>query len=101
MVELYENSISMMPSTTSSILASFLSAKTFFTSEPTNWVNWLLNFIFRFLYLPKGFCEDDVYYTAYVDHDIMDHEALYDTRDHHSIFLRVIFKLEVLLRECD
>lgn len=31
----------------------------------------------------------------------MDHEALYDKRDHHGIFVWVILELEVFLREYD
>jgi hypothetical protein len=53
------------------------------------------------LHLPKGFCKDDICYTACVYKDIVNHKPLDNTRYNHCINVRVVLELKVLLREGD
>jgi hypothetical protein len=58
------------------------------------------------VYLPKpgvieGLSKYDIRCTACINQNIMDQKSLDDTRYAHSIIVRVIFELKVLLGESD
>jgi hypothetical protein len=60
-----------------------------------------MNFIFWLLHLSEGLSKYDIRCTAYINQNIMDQKSLNDTRYDHSIIMRVIFELKVLLGEGD
>jgi hypothetical protein len=60
-----------------------------------------MNLILWFLHLSEGFSKYDIRYTACINQNIMDQKSLNDTRYDHSIIMRVIFELKVLLGEGD
>jgi hypothetical protein len=51
--------------------------------------------------MSKGLSKYDIHCTACVNQKIMDQKSLDDTRYDHSIIMRVIFKLKVLMGEGD
>jgi hypothetical protein len=60
-----------------------------------------MNLILWFLHLSEGLSKYDIRYTACINQNIMDQKSLNDTRYDHSIIMRVIFELKVLLGEGD
>jgi hypothetical protein len=60
-----------------------------------------MNLVLWFLHLSESFCKYDVRCTTCVNKNIMDQKSLDDTRYDHSIIVRVIFELKVLLGEGD
>jgi hypothetical protein len=71
------------------------------SSEATKRVCSIMNLILWFLHLSEGFREYDIRCTAYINQNIMDQKSLDDIRYDHSIIVRVIFELKVLLGEGD
>ena len=57
--------------------------------------------ILWFLHLSEGLSKYDIRCTACINQNIMDQKSLNDTRYDHSIIMRVIFELKVLLGEGD
>jgi hypothetical protein len=53
------------------------------------------------LHLSEGFSKYDIRCTACINQNIVDQKFLDDTRYNHSIIVRVILKLKVLLGEGD
>jgi hypothetical protein len=60
-----------------------------------------MNLILWFLHLSEGLSKYDIHCTACINQNIMDQKSLDDTRYDHSIIVRVIFELKVLLGEGD
>jgi hypothetical protein len=60
-----------------------------------------MNLVFSLLHLSEGLTKYDICCTACVNQNIMDQKPLDDTRYDHSIIVRVILKLKVLLGEGD
>ena len=60
-----------------------------------------MNLVLWFLHLPESLCKYDVRCTACVNQNIVDQKPLDDTRYNHSIIVRVILELKVLLGEGD
>jgi hypothetical protein len=71
------------------------------SSEATKRVCGVMNLVFWLLHLSEGLSKYDIRCTACVNQDIMDQKSLDDTRYDHSIIVRVIFELKVLLGEGD
>jgi hypothetical protein len=60
-----------------------------------------LRLIFRFLHLRESFDKYDVYNIVCVNQNIVDYET-FDytyTRDNHGIYVQIIFKTKIILRE--
>jgi hypothetical protein len=60
-----------------------------------------MDLILWFLHLFEGLSKYDIRCTACINHNIMDQKSLNDTRYDHSIIMRVVFELKVLLGEGD
>jgi hypothetical protein len=60
-----------------------------------------MDLVFWLLHLSEGLSKYDIRCTTCVDQNIMDQKFLDDTRYDHSIIVRVIFELKVLLGEGD
>jgi hypothetical protein len=60
-----------------------------------------MNLVLWLLHLSKGLSKYDICCTACVNQNIMDQKSIDDTRYDHSIIVRVIFELKVLLGEGD
>jgi hypothetical protein len=60
-----------------------------------------MDLVFWLLHLSEGLSKYDIRCTACINQNIMDQKSLDDTRYDHSIIVRVIFKLKVLLGEGD
>jgi hypothetical protein len=60
-----------------------------------------MNLVLSLLHLSKGLSKYDIRCTSCVNQNIMDQKFLNDTRYDHSIIVRVIFELKVLLGEGD
>jgi hypothetical protein len=60
-----------------------------------------VNLVLWFLHLSEGFGKYDVCCTAYINQNIVDQKSLDNTKYDHSIIVRVIFELKVLLGEGD
>jgi hypothetical protein len=60
-----------------------------------------MNLVFWLLHLSEGLSKYDIRCTAYVNQNIMNQKSFDDTRYDHSIIVRVIFELKVLLGEGD
>jgi hypothetical protein len=60
-----------------------------------------MNLVFWLLHLSEGLSKYDIHRTTYINENIMDQKSLNDTRYDHSIIVRVIFELKVLLGEGD
>jgi hypothetical protein len=58
-----------------------------------------MDLIFGLLHLSEGLSKYDIRCTAYVNQNIMDQKSFDDTRNDHSIIVRLILELKVLLRE--
>jgi hypothetical protein len=61
----------------------------------------IMNLILWFLHLFEGLSKYDIRYAACINQNIMDQKSLDDTRYDHSIIVRVIFELKVILGEGD
>jgi hypothetical protein len=70
-------------------------------TEATKRVCSIMNLVFWLLHLFEGLSKYDIRCTACVNQNIMDQKSLDDTRYDHSIIVRVIFELKVLLGEGD
>jgi hypothetical protein len=71
------------------------------SSEATKRVCSIMNLILWLLHLSEGLSKYDIRCTACINQNIMDQKSLDDTRYDHSIIVRVIFELKVLLGEGD
>ena len=60
-----------------------------------------MNLILSFLHLSKGLNKYDIRCTACINQNIMDQKSLNDTRYNHSIVVRIVFELKILLGEGD
>ena len=60
-----------------------------------------MNLVLWFLHLPESLCKYNIRCTACVDQNNVNQETFDDTRYDHSIIVRVIFELKVLLGEGD
>jgi hypothetical protein len=60
-----------------------------------------MNLILWFLHLSEGLSKYDICYAACINQNIMDQKSLDDTRYDHSIIMRVVFELKVILGEGD
>jgi hypothetical protein len=60
-----------------------------------------MNLVFWLLHLSEGLGEYDVRCTTCINQNIVDQKTLDDTRYNHSIIMRVILELKVLLGEDD
>jgi hypothetical protein len=69
------------------------------SSEATKRVCSIMNFILWLLHLSEGLSEYDVSCTACINQNIVDQKSLNDTRYDHSIIMRIILELKVLLGE--
>jgi hypothetical protein len=71
------------------------------SSKATKRLCSIMNLVFWLLHLSEGLSKYDIRCTAYVNQNIMDQKPLDDTRYDHSIIVRVILELKVLLGEGD
>jgi hypothetical protein len=71
------------------------------SSEATKRVCSIMNLVFWLLHLSEGLSKYDIRCTACINQNIMDQKSLDDIRYDHSIIVRVIFELKVLLGEGD
>jgi predicted nucleic acid-binding Zn ribbon protein len=60
-----------------------------------------MNLVLWFLHLSKSFCKYDVGCTACVNENIVDQKSLDDTRYNHSVVVRIVLELKILLGEGD
>jgi hypothetical protein len=60
-----------------------------------------MNLVLWLLHLSEGLNKYDIRCTACINQNIVDQKSLDDTRYDHSIIMRVILELKVLLREGD
>jgi predicted nucleic acid-binding Zn ribbon protein len=60
-----------------------------------------MDLVLWFLHLPKSLCKYNVRCTACVNQNIVNQKSLDDTRYNHSIVVRIVFELKILLREGD
>jgi hypothetical protein len=60
-----------------------------------------MNLVIWLLHLSEGLSKYDVGYTACVNQNIVDQKSFDDTRYDHSIIMRIILELKVLLGEGD
>jgi hypothetical protein len=60
-----------------------------------------MNLVFWLLHLSEGLSKYDICCTSYINQNIVDQKSLDDTRYDHSIIMRVILELKVLLGEGD
>jgi hypothetical protein len=58
-----------------------------------------MNLILWLLHLSEGLGKYKIRYTVYINQNIVDQKSLDDTRNDHSIIVRVILELKVLLGE--
>jgi hypothetical protein len=71
------------------------------SSETTKRVCSIMNRILWLLHLPEGLGKYNIRCTACINQNIVDQKSLDDTRNDHSIIVRVILELKVLLGEGD
>jgi hypothetical protein len=71
------------------------------SSEATKRVSSIMNLVLWFLHLSESLCKYNVLCTACVNQNIVDQKSLDDTRYNHSIVMRIIFELKILLGEGD
>jgi hypothetical protein len=71
------------------------------SSEATKRVCSIMDLVLWLLHLTKGLNKYDVGCTAYINQNIMDQKSFDDTRYDHSIIMRIILELKVLLGEGD
>jgi hypothetical protein len=80
-------------------IASFPSAITCYPLKPQK-KSWILNLVW-FLHLLEGLGKYDICRTAYINQDIVHHEAFYDTWDNHGIYMWIVLEMKVLMRKGD
>jgi hypothetical protein len=61
----------------------------------------IMNLILWFLHLSECLSKYDIHCATYINQNIMDQKSVDDTRYDHSIIVRVIFELKVILGEGD
>jgi hypothetical protein len=61
----------------------------------------IMNLVLWLLHLSEGLSKYDVSCSACINQNIVDQKSLDDTRYDHSIIMRIILELKVLLREGD
>jgi hypothetical protein len=71
------------------------------SSEATKRVCSIMNLVLWLLHLSEGLSKYDVSCTACINQNIVDQKSLDDARYDHSIIMRIILKLKVLLGEGD
>ena len=71
------------------------------SSEATKGMCGIMDLVFGLLHLSEGLSKYDICCTACINQNIVDQKSLDDTRYDHSIIVRVIFELKVLLGEGD
>jgi hypothetical protein len=71
------------------------------SSEATKRVCSIMNLVLWLLHLSEGLSKYDICCTACINQNIVDQKSLDDTRYNHSIIVRVILELKVLLGEGD
>jgi hypothetical protein len=71
------------------------------SSEATKRVCSIVNLVLWLLHVCEGLSKYDIRCTAYINQNIVDQKSLDDTRYDHSIIMRVILELKVLLGEGD
>ena len=71
------------------------------SSEATKRVCSIMNLVLWLLHLSEGLGKYDIRCTACINQNIVDQKSLDDTRNDHSIIVRVILELKVLLGESD
>jgi hypothetical protein len=59
----------------------------------------IMDLIFGLLHLSEGLSKYNIRYTACVNQNIVDQKSFDNTRNNHSIVVRVILELKVLLGE--
>jgi hypothetical protein len=69
------------------------------SSETTKRVCSIMNLILWLLHLSEGLSKYNIYCTACINQNIVDQKSFDDTRNNHSIIVRVILELKVLLGE--
>jgi hypothetical protein len=69
------------------------------SSEATKGICGVMDFIFGLLHLSEGLSKYNVRCTACVNQNIVDQKSFDNTRDNHSIIVRVILELKILLGE--
>jgi hypothetical protein len=60
-----------------------------------------MNLVFWLLHLSEGLSKYDIRCTDCINQNIMNQKSLDNTRYDHSIIVRIIFELKILLREGD
>ena len=71
------------------------------SSEATKRVCSIMNLVLWLLHLSEGLSKYNVSCTACINQNIVDQKSLDDTRYDHSIIMRIILELKVLLGEGD
>jgi hypothetical protein len=61
----------------------------------------IMNLVFWLLHLSEGLSKYDISCTACINQDIMDQKSFDNARNNHSIIVRKILELKVLLGEGD
>jgi hypothetical protein len=61
----------------------------------------IVNLIFWLLHLSEGLSKYDICSTACINQNIVDQKTLDDTRYNHSIIVRIVLELKILLGEGD
>jgi hypothetical protein len=61
----------------------------------------IMNLILWFLHLSEGLSKYDIRCAACINQNIVDQKSLDDTRYDHSIIVRIVFELKVILGEGD
>jgi hypothetical protein len=69
------------------------------SSEATKRVYSIMNLILSLLHLSEGLGKYDIRCTACINQNIVEQKSLDDTRNDHSIIVRVILELKVLMGE--
>jgi hypothetical protein len=69
------------------------------SSEATKGMCSIMDLIFGLLHLSEGLSKYNIRCTACINQNIVDQKSFDNTRNNHSIIVRVILELKVLLRE--
>jgi hypothetical protein len=69
------------------------------SSEATKRACSIMNLILWLLHLSEGLIKYNIHYTACINQNIVDQKSFDDARNDHSIIVRVILELKVLLGE--
>src|SRR5690348_8641165 len=71
------------------------------SSEATKRVRSIMNLVFGLLHLSEGLSKYNIRCTACINQNIVDQKSFDHTRDNHSIIVRVILELKIILGEGD